>query len=135
MSTTKAPPVVLIENASEEMTSLIVEIREHNNAGMNERLRQGERFFKLRAAVGKYQKSNKDGLSYTASVALTGVALSTAERNRTMWEFTQNYQISGAPNSRNELWHSSRRPTAIRKTKNHTSENNSGRSINFSKST
>jgi len=39
------------------------------------------------------------------------------------------------PNSRNELWHSSRRPTAIRKTKNHTSENNSGRSINFSKST
>lgn len=70
-----------------EITKLVTTARTQWASGTKARLELGETFSKLRAAVDKYSRTNKDGdnLSYNEAVRLTGVPRGTAERYRQMF--------------------------------------------------
>ena|SRR5258708_29189926 len=79
----------------EQITTTINQVRELWKQGVDNRLKLGEMFHNLRSQVDRYQKNHKDGLSYTAAVAQTGVPRGTAENYRSMWEAKEACGVSG----------------------------------------
>jgi hypothetical protein len=79
------------EQAIETLISLI---RSRRIQGQDDRLKDGELFHLLRKTCDPYKKA-ETGLTYTQSVAKTGVPRPTAEHLRQMYETQQAYTVPG----------------------------------------
>jgi hypothetical protein len=89
----KSNPATSEQIKADAIEQTVIEIRKLWKAGADNRLELGEYFSKLRKLTEPY-RHDKDGLSYAASVARTGVPRGTAESYRHMWDAKEACEIS-----------------------------------------